>query len=76
MLKNSEGKSIPLKFNELMSYKRLGSMTHLTYCTSMRTLKDLKEATETNISIDSRQFVGEEPDSKTLIKIANRRVYE
>lgn len=59
-----------------MSYKRLGSMTHLAYCSSMKTVKDLKEMTETNISIDSKQFVTDEADSKTLIKIANRRVFE
>lgn len=67
---------MPLKFNELMSYKRLGSYNHLAYCSSMKTVKDIKEGTETNISIDSKQFMADEPDSKTLIKIANRRVFE
>lgn len=51
-------------------------MTHLAYCSSMKTVKDLKEVTDTNISIDSKQFMTDEPDSKTLIKIANRRVFE
>jgi hypothetical protein len=75
-LKNSEGNPLRLKFNELLSFKRLGSLTHLAYCSSMKTVKDLKESTDTNISIDSKQLLGDETDSRRLIKIANRRVYE
>lgn len=76
-LKNEEINPVRIKMSELMSYKKITTMTNLAYCSSMKTIKEIpKENNGSKISIDSRQFVEEPSGSKKLIKIANRRIYE
>jgi hypothetical protein len=76
-LKNNELDAVKIKLSELMSFKRLGTNKSLAYCSSFKTIKHIKENTETNYSIESRQELSEYSScSKKLIKIANKKVYE
>ena len=59
-----------------MSFKKLGTMNQLAYCSSMKTIKSLKYS-DACISISSKNMISEKDIAdKKLIKIANRKVYE
>ena len=76
-LKNSQLNPSKIKLSELNSFKRIGTAYQVNYCSSLKTVKDLREHTETNTSIESKQLLSEKDiESKRMIKIANRKMFE
>ena len=75
-LKNEKLDPVKIKLHELMSYKRLGTGNHLAYCSSMKTVKSFKTNNDSCHTIDSKQISKKDINSKKLIRIVNKKVYE
>ena len=59
-----------------MSYKRLGTANHLAYCSSMKTVKSFKMNSDSCHTIESKPISLNDLNSKKLIRIVNRKVYD
>ena len=54
----------------------MGTANHLAYCSSMKTVKSYKMNSDSCHTIESKPMSSKDLNSKKLIRIVNRKVYD